>query len=393
MSSSSELSHADIIVSGVDDLVLNPHSGLMEKRSGNGCPFASMNQSKEPAATHLVLNPHTGTKEVSSGGCPFMSQSQVTNLQAAVPREENAGPEELSVKQEGEEGDDEGCPYASISSENRTENNSGMERCPFVPSSLSQPPSQSSSDAPASVVNLSAEEWRLHDADMLAVPLEHWALFCSKSLHRTRYFQAQPLSLEDVCAKALRKIDFQNSSGATKNIILSYHGVEELMVDAVVNGINEELSRELAQPTRIYHAAGSNLMNDVSKLVSSESGDMLLTKGYDLPSLFVINVSVPKFISPDEIHVHNAKIENCYTNCLRMADERGHKTIAIPPLGCGASNYPTETHSMMILKLVLNFLRGEAKSLEHVILCFNDDEMAFLYQMHFTSLMELVWFP
>ena len=64
-----------------------------------------------------------------------------------------------------------------------------------------------------------------------------------------------------------------------------------------------------------------------------------LTKGYNLPSRFVIHTVRPIYFenTPSEAE---ALLTSCYENSLNLAKEKGLKTIAVPLISAGVYGYP-----------------------------------------------------
>jgi len=71
-----------------------------------------------------------------------------------------------------------------------------------------------------------------------------------------------------------------------------------------------------------------------------EVGEVLVTKGYNLPSNFVFHVPGPIF-DPDSQH-NSTLLSKSYSNCLNKAKEINAKSIAFCCLSTGVFKYPSE---------------------------------------------------
>ena len=69
------------------------------------------------------------------------------------------------------------------------------------------------------------------------------------------------------------------------------------------------------------------------------TGEAKITKGYKLPARFVIHTVGPIYFehSPAEAE---ALLTSCYENSLKLAKEKGLKTITFPLISAGVYGYP-----------------------------------------------------
>src|SRR5262249_30342892 len=69
----------------------------------------------------------------------------------------------------------------------------------------------------------------------------------------------------------------------------------------------------------------------------------------------------------------------CYRESLRLAAERGSRTLAFPSIGTGVYGYPKEEACRVAVDTVLGWLR-EHPLPEQVVFCCFDEESAGLYR-------------
>lgn len=138
------------------------------------------------------------------------------------------------------------------------------------------------------------------------------------------------------------------------------HGVElELSVgdiarqpgfDAVVNAANRELRSGGGVAGALHRAAGPGLAEEAVPLGPIAPGEAVITSGHNLPNAWVIHCLGPVYgrDRPEEV-----LLAACYREALRLAEEKGLRSLAFPALSSGAFGYPLEEAAGVALATVL----------------------------------------
>jgi O-acetyl-ADP-ribose deacetylase (regulator of RNase III) len=87
-----------------------------------------------------------------------------------------------------------------------------------------------------------------------------------------------------------------------------------------------------------------------------------------LPASHVIHTVGPQWGEGDE----DKKLQRAIRNSLKLADEKGLKTIAFPAVSTGIYGFPVERAAPLMLRAAADYLRGETK-LERVVFCLYDN--------------------
>lgn len=127
-------------------------------------------------------------------------------------------------------------------------------------------------------------------------------------------------------------------------------------VDCIVNAANRELLMGGGVCGAIFKAAGyTKLQNECDKLSPIETGDAVITKGYDLKAKYIIHTAGPIYI--DGRHNENELLSSCYYESLKLASENNITSIAFPFLSSGIYGYPKQEAYQVAKETILSFLK------------------------------------
>ena len=141
--------------------------------------------------------------------------------------------------------------------------------------------------------------------------------------------------------------------------------ITKIPVDVIVNAANSSLSGGGGVDGAIHRAAGPQLLEESRRLAPCPTGSAVVTKAYRLPAEWVIHAVGPVWeggqAAEDEL------LASCYATAMRLADERGARSISFPAISCGVYGFPIERASRIAARAVAQAL-GEAKSVQRVLL-------------------------
>jgi O-acetyl-ADP-ribose deacetylase (regulator of RNase III) len=160
------------------------------------------------------------------------------------------------------------------------------------------------------------------------------------------------------------------------NIEVIRGDITQLDVDAIVNAANESLLGGGGVDGAIHRAAGPGLLEECRTLGGCPTGEARITGGYRLKARYVIHTVGPIYRGGK--HGEADLLASCYRNSLRLAVEKGVRSIAFPNISTGIYGYPKEEAARIAIRTVKDFLL--TADWLHVIFCCFDDENFRLYR-------------
>ncbi len=130
--------------------------------------------------------------------------------------------------------------------------------------------------------------------------------------------------------------------------------ITKMKVDAIINPTNRALSAGGGLDASIHKAAGPELAAECRSIGSCQTGDAIITKGYNLPAKYVIHTVGP--VWHGGIQGEKDFLKSCYQKCLALAKDHDCRSVAFPLISAGTYGYPKDEAMSVALDVISKFL-------------------------------------
>ena len=154
--------------------------------------------------------------------------------------------------------------------------------------------------------------------------------------------------------------------------------ITTLACDAIVNAANSSLLGGGGVDGAIHYAAGPELLAECRTLGGCRTGEAKITKGYNLPSRFVIHTVGPIYFEHTSSEAEDL-LTSCYENSLNLAKEKDLKTIAFPLISAGVYGYPQKD----AIRVAIETMKKQSADFDEITLVlFGEQEFGFAGEMY-----------
>lgn len=181
--------------------------------------------------------------------------------------------------------------------------------------------------------------------------------------------------MEEVREKGIIDSDMLPVSPVNNRLVLWRGDITTLRIDAIVNAANSAL-RGCFVPC---HSCVDNIIHSMSGIQLRLACDEIMTEqGYDeptgkakitpafnLPCSYVLHTVGP-IVSGVLTENHCRQLSDCYSSCLRLASDKGLRSIAFCCISTGEFHFPQKKAADIAVKTVTDFLQSDTK-IERVV--------------------------
>lgn len=155
--------------------------------------------------------------------------------------------------------------------------------------------------------------------------------------------------------------------------------ITKMRVDAIVNAANTALREGGGVCGAIFKAAGaSKLKRACDQLAPIQTGEAVVTPGFDLPAKFIIHTAGPVY--HDGNHQEEELLRASYLNSMKRAVENNCESIAFPLISSGIYGYPKAEALRVATEAIRDFLDCNKNDIDVTLVIF--DKSAFALSEH-----------
>ncbi len=156
-----------------------------------------------------------------------------------------------------------------------------------------------------------------------------------------------------------------------KTLRIAMGDITEQDADAIVNAANPSLKGGGGVDGAIHRKGGSTILRECTEIREKQypeglpTGEAVITTGGNLNARHIIHTVGPIWRGGNEGESH--QLARAYENSLRLAAEKGLRTIAFPAISTGAYGYPSEKAAKTAIKTTAAHLQ-ENTTIEEITL-------------------------
>jgi O-acetyl-ADP-ribose deacetylase (regulator of RNase III) len=153
-----------------------------------------------------------------------------------------------------------------------------------------------------------------------------------------------------------------------ERIVIQQGDLTEMDTDAIVNAANNDLILGAGVAGAIRRKGGEAIQRECDAIGSIPVGYAAITTGGKLKARFVIHAASMQMGRRTDADT----LRHSTAHSLRIANERGLKSIAFPAVGTGIAGFPLKECAEIMLREAARHLKGES-SLETIYFVLFDE--------------------
>ena len=164
-----------------------------------------------------------------------------------------------------------------------------------------------------------------------------------------------------------------------KRLFVQTGDITALAVDAIVNAANSSLMGGGGVDGAIHRAGGPAILAECKKIRETQwkeglpTGKAVITAGGNLPAKWVIHTVGP--VWHGGTHNEDELLADAYKNSIRLAEEKGLKTLAFPAISTGVYGFPPDRAAGLVAALIKEYFAGNAGLKEIRLVFFSQKDM------------------
>ena len=157
-------------------------------------------------------------------------------------------------------------------------------------------------------------------------------------------------------------------------------------VGAIVNAANNYLEMGGGVCGAIFRVAGNELIKECKEIGHCNTGEAVITNGYNLLNKYIIHTVGPRYINGENGEAE--KLASAYYESLKLAKIKGIRKIAFPSISTGIYRFPVDEGAEIALSTAIKFLDENPDSFD-LILWVLDEKTYVIYEEKYKKLIEI----
>lgn len=157
----------------------------------------------------------------------------------------------------------------------------------------------------------------------------------------------------------------------TEQIVLMKGDLTEMDTDAIVNAANNDLQHGGGVAGAIRRKGGDAIQAESNAIGSIPVGGAAITSGGKLKARYVIHAASMQLGGRTTSHA----LRTSTAHSLRIAAQKGLKTIAFPAVGTGIAGFPMQECAEIMLTEVMQHFQGETTLEKVYFVLFDEDAL------------------
>jgi len=175
--------------------------------------------------------------------------------------------------------------------------------------------------------------------------------------------------------------------GVDVEIILG--DITEQTTNAIVNAANPSLMGGGGVDGAIHRAGGPSIKEECKNIVREQgqlpTGKAVITRGGNLKANYVIHTVGPIWHGGQ--HDESKLLVSAYSESLKLATEKGLRSISFPSISTGIYSYPLQQAVKIALSTVFEFLDRTSTSLTKIVFVLFDSVTYSAYEKELKQLL------
>ncbi len=151
--------------------------------------------------------------------------------------------------------------------------------------------------------------------------------------------------------------------------------ITEEEVDVIVNAANSYLKHGGGVAGAIVRKGGRIIQEESDRIGFVPVGSAVATTAGALKARYVVHAVGPRWGEGNE----DEKLRSAVTSALRVAEEKGAKSVSLPAISTGIFGFPKEKGAEVILRAILDYI-DQGTSLENIRICNIDSLTCEIFQ-------------